>query len=144
MSIKISIKKSISPKLVKNYVLFCDENFKINGLSNLILKSQYAEINKAINVDKSAKKDFLIFNINPVQKVVLVKIKQKNTTVDNEKTGAKFLNFIKSNSIFDLSIFNNNVKVTSKNINFVQRINFNNKCHGIVSSSIVPNCYCFF
>ena len=58
MSIKISIKKSISPKLVKNYVLFCDENFKINGLNNLSLKSQYLDINKAININKSVKKEF--------------------------------------------------------------------------------------
>ena len=38
MSIKISLKKSISSKVVKNHVLFCDENFKINALSNLDLK----------------------------------------------------------------------------------------------------------
>ena len=47
MSIKISTKKSISPKVVKNYVLFCDENFKINGLNNLALKNQAKDINKA-------------------------------------------------------------------------------------------------
>ena len=63
MSIKISIKKTISPKLVKNYVLFCDENFKINGLNNLSIKNQSSDINKATNINKSDKKDFLIFNI---------------------------------------------------------------------------------
>ena len=35
MSIKISLKKNISEKNIKNYVLFADENFKINGLSRL-------------------------------------------------------------------------------------------------------------
>ena len=114
MSIKISIKKSISPKLVKNYVLFCDENFKINGLDSLSLKSQYLDINKATNINKTAKKDFLIFNINSTQKILLIKIKNNNSTVDNEKTGARFFNFIKNNSIFDLSLFNNNIKATSK------------------------------
>ena len=49
MSIKISIKKSISPKLVKNYVLFCDENFKINGLNNLNLKKKIQKIKEKLN-----------------------------------------------------------------------------------------------
>ena len=120
MSIKISIKKSFSPKLVKNYVLFCDENFKINGLNNLPLKSQAANINKAINIDKSDKKDFLIFNISSIQKIILIKIKKRYTSVDNEKTGGRFFNFIKNNTIFDLTYFNNNIKATSpKNINFL-------------------------
>ena len=96
MSIKISIKKAISPKLVKNYVLFCDENFRINGLNNLSIKNQSSHINKAINIDKSDKKDFLIFNINSIQKIVLIKIKNNFSTVDNEKVGAKFFNFINS------------------------------------------------
>ena len=77
MSIKISIKKSFSPKLVKNYVLFCDENFKINGLNNLTLKNKSSEINKIIKINKSDKKDFLTFNINSTQKIILVKIKKK-------------------------------------------------------------------
>ena len=74
MSIKISLKKSISSKVVKNYVLFCNENFKINALSNLNLKNQSNFINKLINSNKLTKKDFLIFNITSIQKIILVKI----------------------------------------------------------------------
>ncbi|MDA9731353.1 leucyl aminopeptidase [Candidatus Pelagibacter sp.] len=133
MSIKISIKKTISPKLVKNYVLFCDENFKINGLNNLSIKNQSSDINKATNIDKSDKKDFLMFNINSVQKIILIKIKKNSSTVDNEKTGAKFFNFIKNNLIFELSLFNNNIKATSqKNINFLDEF-----LHGVQLKSYV-------
>ena len=78
MSIKISLKKSISSKVVKNYVLFCNENFKINALSNLNLKNQSNFINKLINSNKLTKKDFLIFNITSIQKIILVKIKKKS------------------------------------------------------------------
>ncbi len=120
MSIKISFKNSISPKLVKNYVLFCDESFKIDGLNSLSIKRQSSDINKLINIDKSDKKDFLIFNINTSQKIILIKIKRNNPSVDNEKIGAKFFSFIKNKSIFHLSLFNNNIKATSqKNINFL-------------------------
>ena len=133
MSIKISIKKSISPKVVKNYVLFCDENFKINGLNNLALKNQASDINKAINIDKSDKKDFLIFNINSIQKIILIRIKKNFSTVDIEKTGGKFFNFIKSNTIFDLTLFNNNIKATSqKNIYFLDEF-----LHGVQLKSYV-------
>ena len=133
MSIKISIKKSFNPKLVKNYVLFCDENFKINGLNNLILKNQSSEINKTININKSEKKDFLIFNINSTQKIILVKIKKNNLAVDNEKIGANFFNFIKDNTIFDLYLFNNNIKTTSqKNNNFLDEF-----LHGVQLKSYV-------
>ncbi len=133
MSIKISFKKNISPKVVKNYVLFCDENFKINGLSGLPLKDQSLEINKVINIDKSDKKDFLIFNIRSTQKIILVKIKKKNLTVDNEKIGAKFFDFVKNNSIFDLFLFNNNIKETKKNnINFLDEF-----LHGVQLKSYV-------
>ena len=133
MSIKISLKKSISPKLVKNYVLFCDENFKINGLSSLNFKNQSTEINKAINIDKSNKKYFLKFNINPTQKIILIKVKKTNLSVDNEKIGGKFFDFVKNNSIYDLSLFNNNIKTTlQKNKNFLDEF-----LHGVQLKSYV-------
>ena len=79
------------------------------------------------------RKDFLIFNINSIQKIILIKIKKNSSTVDNEKTGAKFFDFIKNNSIFDLSLFNNNIKATSqKNINFLDEF-----LHGVQLKSYV-------
>ena len=37
MSIKISLKKNINDKLIKNYVLFANEKYKINSLSKISL-----------------------------------------------------------------------------------------------------------
>ncbi len=120
MSIKISLKKIISDKDVKNYALFCDDNFKINGLNNLPIKKQTLEINKTIKFQKSDKKEFLLFNINSSQKIILIKIKRSQLSLDNEKIGAKFFEFLKSNSIIELSFFNNNIKDFSlKNKNFL-------------------------
>ena len=45
MSIKISYKNSISEKIIKNYVLFANEEFKINGLNKLSLSKQSNQIN---------------------------------------------------------------------------------------------------
>ena len=127
MSIKISIKKSISPKVVKNYVLFCNENFKINALSNLNLKNQSNFINKLINSNKLTKKDFLIFNITSIQKIILVKIKKNQSSLDNEKLGAKFFDFIKENTVFNLTLYNSNIRASSSNnLSF-----FNEFMHGL-------------
>ena len=92
MSIKISQKKGISEKNIKNSVLFGDENFKINGLNKLSLIKQSNQINRFINSNKSKKKDYLvIFNLSPDQKIILIKIKKNQTSTDNEKSGSRFL-----------------------------------------------------
>ena len=50
----------------------------------------------------------------------LIKIKRSQLSLDNEKIGAKFFEFLKSNSIIELSFFNNNIKDFSlKNKNFL-------------------------
>ena len=98
MSIKISYKNSISEKIIKNYVLFSNEDFKINGLNKLSLIKQSNQINRTINSNKSKKKDFIVFNNSPDQKIILIKIKNNQNSTENEKKGANFYNFVKSNS----------------------------------------------
>ena len=116
MSIKINIKKNISIKLVKNYVFFTNEDFKINGLKDLNLGKDADLIKSSIKSFKLKKKNFLYFNLSPNLKVILVKIPNSKNSLDNEKIGAKFYDFIKSNSIF-FSTFN------EKNINHTQEKN---------------------
>ena len=76
MSIKISYKKGIQEKLVKNYVLFANEDFKINGLNKLLLGKQSSQINKIIKSNYSKKKEFIFFNHNSDQKIIFIKIKK--------------------------------------------------------------------
>ena len=78
MSIKISYKKVIAEKNIKNYVLFSNEDFAVYGLKKLSLRSSLNQINKTINNYKSKKKDFLNFNISPNQKIILIKVKKNN------------------------------------------------------------------
>ena len=113
MSIKITQKNKITDKLVKNYVLFADESFEIFGLSKLPLNSDSSAIKRSINSNKSKDKEFLIFNLNPTQKIILIKIKKKQSSSENEKKGAKFFSFIKSNSIFDVTLFEKNIYHTN-------------------------------
>ena len=96
MSIKISYKNSISDKFIKNYVLFASEEFKINGLNKLSLSKQSNQINRTINSNNSKKKECIFFNYSPDQKIILIKIKNNQTSTENEKKGANFYNFVKS------------------------------------------------
>ena len=137
MSLKILYKKSISEAQIKNHVLFADENFKINGLSKLLLGKKKDQINTTINSNKSKKKEFIIFNHSPAQKVILIKIKKVQTSTENEKNGANFYNFIKSNLITDLTFTDNNINETQiKNKNFLDEF-----LHGMQLKSYEFNKY---
>ena len=56
MSIKISFKTGSNEKSIKNYVLFSDEEFKINGLNKLNISKNSTQISKTIISNKSKKK----------------------------------------------------------------------------------------
>ena len=119
MSIKISIKKNISEKNIKNFVLFCDEKFKIMCFDKLPINKQSLIINKSINNHKT-NKDFISFNINPLQRIILVKLKNYKEPSENEKKGAEFFNYIKSNIIINSTFFESNViDIYKKNKNFL-------------------------
>ncbi len=117
MSIKISFKKNIASKYIKNYVLFTDQNFKINGLNKLTLKKDSSFITNVIKSTVLKKKEFLTINLNSYQKIVLIKNKNNQSTLENEKQGANFFNYIKLNFLTDLTFLEDNIKNT----------NFNNK-----------------
>ena len=127
MSIKITLKNNTKDNQVKNYVLFCDENFKINGLNKLSLNKQSKLINDSIQSNNLKKKDIIFFNINPIQKIILIKIKKNQSSLETEKIGAKFFNFMKSNFIFSSNLFDENIKnITTTNKDFL-----NDFIHGI-------------
>ena len=118
MAIKLSFKKNISENKIKNYILFSDENFKIMGINAISLAKQSNLINKIIANNKSKDKNFLLLNINSTQNVILIKLQSKISSFKNEKLGAEFYSFIKSNSIFSSTFIDNNISIT---INFYYR-----------------------
>ena len=120
MSIKISHKKKISEKTIKNYVLFTNEDFVISGLKNIYLSKNSAQINKTIKSNKTKKNDIISFNLNSDQKIILIKIKKNQTPTENEKKGANFYNFIKSNLITNLTFLDKNIyEIQAKNKSFI-------------------------
>ena len=113
MSIKISFKKNIPLKYIKNYVLFVNGDFKINGLSKIQLQKDSNFINQVIRSSVTKKKNFLTINLNSSQKIIFIKIKNSQLTLENEKKGADFFEYMKTNSLTDITFLENNIKNTS-------------------------------
>ena len=137
MTLKILYKNKATDRDIKNYLLFSNENFKVYGLDKISLKSQSNHINKTIASNIHKDKNFLIFNINSNQRVVLVKIKNNQSSLDNETKGAELYSFIKSNLIFNLSMLEGNIlSADIKNKNFISEF-----LHGIELKSYEFNKY---
>ena len=109
MSIKLSIKKSYSEKMVKNYVFFTNEDFRIDSLDKSAVGKYSNQIRKTINSSELKNKEFLSFNLNPSQKIILIKLKKNQSSLENEKIGAKFFNYTKLNLFFSVAFFEQNI-----------------------------------
>ena len=116
MSIKISIKKNINNKDVKNYVLFCDENFNIASLKKYISGSELLYISDLLK-NSDLKKNLLFFEINSKRTIFLISIKKDLKTSDVESLGAKFHSYINYDKKNDYFI--NSDSINSKIKNFV-------------------------
>ena len=137
MSIKISFKTPVAEKNIKNYVLFANENFEINGLSKLTLNKHSNLIKKTINSNKSKNRDFLTFNFNSNQKITLINLKKDYSSLINEKIGAKFYKYLKDNFVSHSTFLENNIIESSKkNINFFEEF-----IHGLQLKSYEFNKY---
>ena len=100
MSIKITYKNNKSESSIKNYALFTNEKFQIYGLRKLSIYNQSNQINKIIRTFNDLdKKSFLFFNLSSTKKILLIKLKDNQKFIENEKIGAKFYDFLKSDQI---------------------------------------------
>ena len=110
MSIKINIKKSLNVKLVKIYVFFTDQNFKIINLNKLSISKFSSFIKKSISSNNLVSKNIISFNINASQKIILIKLKNNQTSLEIEKLGAEFYMYLKSNSYFKITFDEQNIR----------------------------------
>ena len=114
MKFKIQ-KRSLNLKKQNNLILFVDSELKVKGLENSLLDKNLYLINKTISLNKNKIKDFFSFDLNTNLKITLIKIDSKSKNFKNsEKIGAKFFEYIKSNSLYETSILSQNIKLFSK------------------------------
>ena len=135
MKIKHSLLSKIDLKKSKNFTLFCDENFKIfnsKSLGNLNQKL----ISNLISNNKDLKSFFLHLNYSEKQNFIVVKIKKNQKSIENEKLGAKFYDFLYSNSIKETTFIDTNFLEKTLNEKFIDEF-----LHGIELKSYDFNKY---
>ena len=94
-----------------NLILFQDNSLNIKGLENTPIKKELSSLNKMIESNKDRIKDFYSFDLNPKLKIFIVKIDTKDKNFSKiEKIGAKFFQYAKSNSTYEFSLIDNNIK----------------------------------
>ena len=119
MAIKLSIKKYTNLKNIKNFALLCDQNYNILGLDDIYFKNKISDIKKTISSIEIKDKSIFILNFAVDKKIIIIKIDKKNSSLDNEKIGAKFFDIVENNKIRDLSFVNENlIKFLDKNFSF--------------------------
>ena len=122
MSFKISFKKNIVKNKIRNFVLFSDEKYKVFGLDKSLLSKDINNINKNISNNEIKDKNFLTFNLNSNQKVIVVKLKNFLSSTENEKLGAEFYSHIKENQISNSTLLEDNFReFTKKNKNLLDQ-----------------------
>ena len=114
MSIKFNFLNGKSQINAKNLALFSDENFQIFNFRSLNLSNQSLIRDLVIN-NKDKKKQILHLNLDKKQNLIIIKLKKNQATIENEKLGAKFYDFIELNLIDNLTFIDQNF--TDKNLN---------------------------
>jgi leucyl aminopeptidase len=112
--------------LSKNVLIFCDQNFNPSKIGTYFSPNKVSEIVKNINIatNLDKKQDCIIFNINPNQKIVAIKISKNYTSLDIEKKGAQIYEFLKKNNINEINLLEKNINSIGKNSNFIDEFIF--------------------
>jgi len=118
--------KFINQDFSKNVLIFFDQNFNSNNLETYFSLNEVSEIVKNLKNAKRLNKnqDYIIFNINPNQKIVAVKILKNYTSLDIEKKGAQIYEFLKKNNIHEINLLEKNIISISKNNSFIDEFIF--------------------
>ena len=135
MSLKINyIDKKKSP--IKNRAILVNSNTKIAQFNDHL---EQKSINKIINFlkkNKDSKDDKIIsFNEDFDQKIIFIILKKSKTELEFEKLGAKFLDYLKKNEIYEIYINTSNIQ-KKDDIN-----NINSFLHGVELKSYEFNLY---
>ena len=125
MTIKYSFSKNIQNKNTKNLALFTNEKFEV--LNSKVMKlSNQNTIDDLIQNNKKEKKNILHLNLNKNQNLIVIKVKKNSKSLENEKLGAEFYDFINSNLINNFVIIDQNFLEKSLDKNFIDEF-----IHGI-------------
>ena len=103
MSAQINYKNKINGNFSRNYALFVNDKFQAKNIKNIFSKEEIKFISE-ITRKKDTKKNFSLFDLSSKKRIILISIKKHLKNAEVENLGAEFYNFIKINSVNELSI----------------------------------------
>ena len=115
MHVHINYKKTLKIEANSSYIIFADENFNVNSFKNTVTKSEFSFISELLK-NSDRKKNFLDFQVSSKKKIILVSVKEKISSSEVEKLGAKFFHHIKDNKINKYIFDTKFLLVKNKNI----------------------------
>ena len=114
MSISINYKKNLSKRNVPSQILFVDEKFNISGLKKHISKAEFLFVSD-LKKTKNLKKEIVTFDISSKRKIILVSLKNNITSINLEKLGAKFYDFLKDQKDSEFELISDSISIKIKN-----------------------------
>jgi len=119
MTIRINYKKNIHKGV--SVVFYKDPAKPMDPLENFS-SIEIKNIRENIVKLQKKKKDIIIFNVNPNQVIVAIKINHQSLLLDYEKMGAKFYEFLSLEKIETINFDQKNIfKIFKNNLNFFLR-----------------------
>ncbi len=108
-------------KNINNLVLFSDENFKIKTFNKNYIGKNGNNILNTLNNRKDKEKNFINFDVSANQKIIIIKLKKNFSSLEIEKLGAEFFNYLKLNSFLNLLMYEFNISdYNNVNKNFLE------------------------
>ena len=101
-------------KNINNLVLFSDENFKIKTFNKNYIGKNGNNILNTLNNRKDKEKNFINFDVSANQKIIIIKLKKNFSSLEIEKLGAEFFNYLKLNSFLNLLMYEFNISDYNK------------------------------
>ena len=90
--------------------LFADEKFQIKNINDFFSKNETSYFERILKNKRNTKESIISFNINEKSTAILISIKKNLKGSGVENLGALFYDFIKKNSIKNLSINSESIK----------------------------------
>ena len=110
MTVQVNYKNNIIANSAGNYAFFTDEKLQIKNLKSTFSNHEISYISEIIK-KKSTKKSFVSFDLSSKKRIILIPIKENLENVQIEHLGANFYNYIQENSINDISINLDSLKI---------------------------------
>jgi len=97
MTVKINITNKFPTKITSNYAIFYDQT-KLNIFDDNLTDKQKKYIKDVIKIN-TFKDNFLIINLNPEIRIIVINYKKKIANSEVENLGANFYSFINNNGV---------------------------------------------